>query len=225
MKILKNYWYVLIIIILFISAFFIDIDNDIDVSSELIEEEKIYEEINIDEVITKYYVDIKGEVVNPGVYEVESGNRVIDVINMAGGLTKNADTSLINLSKKVKDEMNIKIYSKKEIEEAYNPTIIIKEIEKECECPIPEQCDRVNDALIEYSEIEVVDSNVIEETIIDINTATKEELMSIPGIGESKANNIIEYRNTTKFETIEDIMNVSGIGQSVYEKVKDYIKV
>ena len=63
-------------------------------------------------------------------------------------------------------------------------------------------------------------------TLVNINTATKETLMSLKGIGESKADKIIEYRNTQgTFKTIDEIKNVSGIGDSVYEKIKDYITV
>jgi len=173
----------------------------------------IVEQTNIEE----YYVDIKGEVVNPGVYKVDNNLRTNDVITIAGGLTNNADISLLNLSKKIVDEMNIKIYSKEEVKNALKdikePTIIeiIKEIEKECICP-----DN-NDACINEEEKE--------STLININTATKEELMTITGIGESKANSIIEYRKTNKFNIIDDIKNVSGIGDSVFENIKNYITV
>lgn len=184
-------------------------------------EKIIYEECNniVEEVNTdEYYVDIKGEVVNPGVYKVNSDLRINDVINIAGGLTKNADISLLNLSKKIVDEMNIKIYSKEEVNNALKdikePTVIevIKEIEKECIC-----LDN-NDACI---------NDEVKETsnLININTANKEELMTITGIGDSKANSIIEYRKTNKFNIIDDIKNVSGIGDSVFEKIKSYITV
>jgi len=178
----------------------------------------IYEECNnvVKETnIEEYYVDIKGEVTNPGVYKVDSNLRINDVITISGGLTKNADISLLNLSKKIVDEMNIKIYSKEEVKNALKdikePTVIeiIKEIEKECICP-----DN-NDACINEEEKE--------SNLININTATKEELMTITGIGDSKANSIIEYRKTNKFNIIDDIKNVSGIGDSVFEKIKSYI--
>jgi len=180
----------------------------------------IYEECNniVEQTnIEEYYVDIKGEVNNPGVYKVDNNLRINDVITIAGGLTKNADISLLNLSKKIVDEMNIKIYSKEEVKNALKdikePTIIevIKEIEKECICP-----DN-NDACINEEEKE--------SDLININTATKEELMTITGIGESKANSIIEYRKTNKFNIIDDIKNVSGIGNSVFENIKNYITV
>ena len=64
-----------------------------------------------------YKVDIKGQVVNPGIYSLSINSRVIDVIEKAGGLTENADTTVINLSKKISDEMVIIIYSYEEVKE------------------------------------------------------------------------------------------------------------
>jgi competence protein ComEA len=185
-------------------------------------EKIIYKECNNNVIeeskLEEYYVDIKGEVNNPGVYKVDSNLRINDVINIAGGLTKNANLSLLNLSKKIFDEMNIKIYSNKEVQNALKnikePTVIevIKEIEKECNCP------DINDACIKVESEE-------NSSLININTATKEELMTITGIGESKANNIIEYRKTTAFNLIDDIKNVNGIGDSIFENIKNYITV
>ena len=164
-----------------------------------------------------YYVDIKGSINNPGVYEIDCDKRIIDVINMAGGLTENADTSILNLSKKVKDEMYIIVYSNDEIKEYKKELLpskeIIKKIEEKIICP-----DKDNDAC-EYNEIKKEEK----DTRVNINTASKEELMTLTGIGESKADKIIEYRNNNKFTKIEDIKNVSGIGESVYNKIKDYI--
>lgn len=180
------------------------------------------EEIEIEE---KCYVDVKGEVVNEGVYECVKNDKVIDIINKAGGLTKNADTSLINLSKNVTNEMLIIIYNKKQIEQAKKrlnePTVIeiIKEIEKECVC-----IDDVNDAC-ELPHIDTKDDNVKNSFKININKANKEELMTLPKIGEAKAKSIIEYRNNNKFNSIEDIKKVSGIGDSLFNGIKDLIEV
>lgn len=171
------------------------------------------------------YIDIKGAVLNPGVYKVNTDSRVIDAINISGGLKDNADTSVINLSKKVIDEMTLIIYSKEEIAvvkkriiESKEPTIIevIKEIEKECICP-----DIINEGCIN----EPVEEIIEDDELVNINTASVEQLMTLTGIGESKANDIIEYRSTSKFNTISDIKNVTGIGDSTFEKIKDLIKV
>lgn len=194
---------------------------------EPVKEEVIVNQVEEKEVvIEKCYVDVKGEVVNKGVYECVNNDKVIDMINKAGGLTKNADTTLINLSKKVEDEMLIIVYNYKQIEDAKKrlnkPTVIeiIKEIEKECTC-----IDNVNDACeIPYVDITKDSVNNISGKI-NINTASKESLMTLPKIGEAKAKSIIEYREKTKFEKIEDIKNVSGIGDALFNEVKDLIEV
>lgn len=237
----KKYWYVILILVLILIYYVIS--NSSEVEFEVMKEDVLVEKEEVDEInsITTYYVDVKGEVKTPGVYEIESDKRVIDVISKAGGLTKNADTSLLNLSKKIKDEMSIKIYSKTEVKRAKEnvnkePEVIeiIKEIEKECVCPdIKDVCTSLNDAVIDdingvlddEKQENISDNNEDNNKYININTATKEELMTIPNIGESKANSIIEYRNKNKFEKIEDILNVSGIGQSVFEKIKEFITV
>ncbi|MBP3461145.1 MAG: helix-hairpin-helix domain-containing protein [Bacilli bacterium] len=160
---------------------------------------------------------------------------------MSGGLTKYASTDYINLSKLIKDEMVVIIYSKQEIED-YNKNLnekkeIIKYqiIEKECVCP-----NTINDACIsENNELssnendfkeEIENNNSNEKNnndnkLLNINEATLEELQTINGVGESKAKAIIEYRKENKFEKIEDIKNVSGVGDSLFEKIKDYITV
>lgn len=169
------------------------------------EEEKIEKE--------KIVVDIKGYVENPGIYEMDNSSRVHDVIIKAGGLLKNANTEFINLSKEVFNEMVIVVYSNEEIESFDSKDA--KE-EKECICE-----NTINDACILLnSDI----SNEQNSSIVNINTSDLELLMTLPGIGESKANAILEYRKEFgKFENIEDLMEVSGIGESVYSKIKDFI--
>ena len=173
------------------------------------EEEVVVEESEIlKEEEEKVVVDIKGMVANPGVYEVSSSSRVNDVIELAGGLLENADTSLINLAKIVSDEMTIIIYSNEEVLEKYKEDVCV------CDCPLIS-----NDACIESGS---EDSGAL----VNINTASKEELMTVSGIGEAKAESIIKYREDNgSFSAIEDIMNVSGIGESLIEKIKDYITV
>lgn len=245
-KILKNYWYIIIIIVCILSI--VLITNYEDEREVILDENKSFEEVkteekenNIIEVnscdTSTFYIDIKGEVKRPGVYEIDSNKRVIDVVNMAGGFTKDADTSILNLSKKLKDEMSIKIYSKKEINDIKNslvkePEVIevvkevekIVEVEKECLCEDNDICTTSNEILGNEEHIDEI-SNEQKKSLVNINTATKEELMSVNGIGETKAIKIIEYREKNKFENIEDIMNVSGIGNAMFEKIKEYITV
>lgn len=179
--------------------------------------EKIKKETKKEDTEKLYMVDIKGEVISPGIYELPSTSRVIDVINKAGGLTDIADTSVINLSKKIEDEMVIIIYSEYEV----NNWLTTKQEEDY----LQEKCQNSEDSRIENDAC--ISDNVIEnnETLININTATKEELMTLSGIGETKALAIISYREKTPFTSIEDIKNVSGIGDSTYNEIKDYITV
>ena len=165
-----------------------------------------------------FKIDIKGEINNPGIYEMPKNSRIIDVINKAGGLTENANTTVINLSKKISDEMVIIIYSNDQVMDFKNTkkeeeTLIDK-------CHQKDDISLKNDACIEKDTTTTDNLN----KQISINTATKEELMTLPGIGEAKAQEIIDYRNTNgNFTTIEDIKNISGIGDSVFAKIKDYI--
>ena len=162
-------------------------------------------------------VDIKGKVKNPGVYEVDSNYRVIDAIKKAGGVTNDADTSVVNLSKKVYDEMVIIIYSKAEVKN-------ISEIKKQEE--IKEKACLSNEKLVNGAciSIEPSEGSAEADKKVSINTDSIDELMMLPGIGESKAKEIITYRKTHgNFSSIEDIMNVEGIGESIFEKIKDNI--
>lgn len=171
----------------------------------------------------KIRIDIKGEVNNPGVYDLLEGTRVIDAIKVAGGLTSNANTSLINLSKKIEDQMVIIIYSNEEVLNSNVKEIetVFKVIEKECVCP-----NIKNDSCVNTELDNSINSEESKETVlVNINTATLEELTKIPNIGESKAQAIIDYRNENKFTTIDDIMNVSGIGEALFEKIKAFITI
>lgn len=162
------------------------------------------------------YVDVKGAVNEPGVYEMNSNSRVIDAIIKAGDLREDADTSILNLSKELTDEMYIIVYTKEEINTFKDKIIpskkIVKEIEEKIICP-----DTDNDACITKND------KSRETGIVNINTASLEELETLPSIGLSKAQSIIEYREENGFDKIEDIKNVKGIGNSLFEKIKDYI--
>lgn len=200
-----------IIVVIFITIFLILFNNKKE--ENIIETNKIsYEEEIKEEPLENiyYYVDIKGEVNNPGVYKLDSNSRVIDAINAAGGLKDNSSTRYINLSKFIADEMVIIVYSNEEINEyKKTETIVIP-----CECE-----EIINDSCL--------DNNVKhnEEDLININIATQEELMTISGIGEAKANAIINYREIKQFDSIEEIKEVSGISDALYDKIKNFITV
>lgn len=209
---LKKIFLILLgISIILVGVIFIIYKNNQSINEDVVDifkEETIEEKEEPKKEIKKIIVDIKGMVANPGVYEVEEGKRVNDIILLAGGLLDNADTSLINLAKIVEDEMTIIIYSNKEVIEKYKEEVCV------CDCPLIN-----NSACIENNDKE-------ENKIININTGDYNELMKIPGIGESKAKSIIKYREEYgNFNTIEDIKKVSGIGDSLFEDIKEYITV
>lgn len=143
-------------------------------------------------------IDISGCVKNPGIYELDIDARVDDAISKAGGLTEDANEEYIS----------------KYINKA-------KKLSDEDKIYIPSINDDIDDItdLLE----DVVSSEI--EGKININTASKEELMTLDGIGESYADKIIEYRKKQKFMCIEDLMNVSGIGQKKFDNIKDNIKI
>lgn len=221
-KVNKVYLYIIIIILFTIAAIMTMLfvtDKEVITNTTPLLEVEIKEE-TIEETKQIYKVDIKGNVTNPGVYSLEEDSRVIDAINLAGGILENSDTSLINLSQKIKDEMTIIVYTKEEIEnyKVNNKEIeyVYIEIEK---CP-----DTINDACINKSEPEIEVKE--ESSLISINTATIDELDSLPSIGKSKAESIVNYREENgQFEAIEDIKNVSGIGDSLFETIKDLITI
>lgn len=162
-------------------------------------DEKSSNESNTEDMVT---IDIKGAVVSPGVYRVPSSSIVNDVITLAGGKTSEADTSNLNLSKKVSDEMVITVYTKDEIK------------------------NETKQAAIQENNNDTTTTNSKTSSLISINTGSLEELESIPGIGESKAKLIIQYRESCgKFTKKEELMNIKGIGESVYAKLKDYITI
>lgn len=200
-----------IIILLLGGTIFVIYKNNQNSKEEVIdifkEEEKENKENEKEETIKKVSVDIKGMINNPGVYEVDSKSRVNDVIALAGGLKEGADTSNINLAKIVSDEMTIIIYSTDEVLEKFKQEVCI------CNCPYIE-----NDACI--------DNNNSNSNLININTASLEELTTLTGIGDVKAEAIIKYRNEIgKFKSKEELLNVDGIGESLFEKIKDDITV
>ena len=140
----------------------------------------------------KIFVDVKGAVKHPGVFETTKDKRVKDLIEEAGGLLDDADTSTLNLSQKVKDQMVI---------------YVLKHGEK------PKQ---ISDG----------GSSSSNRDVININTANKEQLMKISGVGKTKAEAIISYREKNgDFKKKEDITKVHGIGKATFEKIKDKIEV
>ena len=146
------------------------------------------------------YVYICGEVIKPGVYELSGDSRIYEAVDAAGGFTENAARECVNLASKVSDGMQITIYSREEA--ASLPAD---------RAPVGENAGK---------------SGTSGSGLVNLNTATKEELMTLKGIGESKAEDIIRYREKSGgFKKIEDIMKISGIKENGFQKIKDSITV
>ena len=168
-----------------------------------------------EETTVEYKIDIKGEVINPGIYTMKSSSRIIDCIEKAGGLTENANTTVINLSKKITDEMVIIIYSQAEVAN-------FKETKKQEE-QVQEKCRQKDETSLKNDAC-ITTENKNNTSLISINNATIEELSKLSGIGDAKAKQIIEYRTQNgPFKTIEDIKQVPGIGENIFAQIKDYI--
>lgn len=186
-----------------------------------------------EEVANNFFVEIKGAVKNPGVYEASSANIINDIVSLAGGFTKKAYTKNINLSRKVTNELVIYVFTESEYKKN-NTKVVTKIVQSECECSnydisnctdnkVSEIVSSNKDTSFGENNDTTTESN---STLININNASKEELMNLSGIGESKAKDIIEYRNNVGlFKSIEEIKNVSGIGDALYTKIKDNITI
>lgn len=161
------------------------------------ETSNINSNLSIDKIEDKtIIVEIKGEVKKPDVYVLDENSIINDLINLAGGVTENADLSAINRAKKLQNHEMIYISNK-------------------------------NDDNISLK----INSNMTSNegnsgNIVDINTASVEELKKLNGVGDSKAKNIVEYREQNGgFKSIEEIKNVNGIGEKMFEKIKENIIV
>lgn len=169
-------------------------------------------------ITNTFFVDVKGAVKNPGVYEFVTDDKVIDAINRAGGLNKYATTININLSQKLKDQMVVYVFTKSEITTTKEKTTI--PIACHCETFSNETCITKN------TTTKVTDNVQNSNTKVNINTADINTLMTLSSIGESKAKAIISYREINgNFTKIDDIKNVTGIGDSIYNQIKENITV
>lgn len=176
-----------------------EITNDFEV-----EEKEESEEADVVEVVNSIFVDVGGEVNNPGLYELKENARVNDAINAAGGTTDKADLTDVNLAYILTDAVKVIIPAKNSANSV----------------------NSVKNVSVINSGINSASSNNIQSGKVNLNTATKEQLKTLTGIGDSTAQKIIDYRNENgKFNNVEDIMNVSGVGDSKYQKIKNDITV
>ena len=147
---------------------------------------------------TKIFIDIKGAVKHPNVYEMSSSNRVIDALNKAEVL-KDADLSQLNLSEKLVDQKLIYVPKK------------------------GENSMKINS---QQSTLNSSDVKINTNQPLNLNSATEEQLKNIPGIGPSKAKEILNYREQNHgFNSIDDLMKIKGFGKKTFEKLKEHFTI
>lgn len=147
-------------------------------------------------VKSEIFIDVSGAVVNPGVYELPADARIYEAIERAGGLLPDADQDSLNQAEKLSDGQKIRVYTSAEAE-----TMAV--------AGAPADPGIQSDS-----------------SIVNLNTADEAGLMTLPGIGEAKARDIIAYRTEQGgFKSIEEIKNISGIKDAVFNKIKDKIVV
>ena len=146
------------------------------------------------------YVDIKGEVLHPGVYEFSCESRIQEVIKKAGGFTEKADETKINLAQKITDQMQI----------------IVPKLNTSQDGGVIEEDSKTNQKSLSSSK----------QGIVNINTATLEELQTLKGIGKKKAEAILQYRKEHgSFHSKEDLLQVKGIGKKALEAIESQVSV
>ncbi|HAP3466071.1 MULTISPECIES: helix-hairpin-helix domain-containing protein [Enterococcus] len=146
---------------------------------------------------TMIYVDIKGAVKVPGIYQLKNQQRIWDALALAGGVSEEADTAQVNYAQKVKDQMIIYV---------------------------PKKGEAVAQSLETLQESAPDQQN--QEEKINLNTATEAELQTISGIGAKKAQEIIRFRDEQgPFKTVKELKNVPGIGEKTVERLKDMLTV
>ncbi len=149
----------------------------------------------------KIIVCITGEIVHPGTYEMTQGCRVKDLVDVAGGFKDSSETSRLNLARKLIDEDLVVIPEKQMLQK--------------------ESLQENSEANVKTKSLSLNDNNKI-----NLNTATIQELDSIPGIGKITAEKIIQYRDKKGFfSKIEELMEVDRIGEATFNKIKDYVEI
>ena len=163
------------------------------------------------------YVFIYGAVKKPGVYEIQKGARLYELVSLAGGLSQEAAIGYNNLAREIVDGEQIYVPTEEEVKEGQGAG--------GTSGSGGEYGAGSSGALGDGKPVGA-DGVSGKGKLVNINSATREELMTLSGIGESRANDIISYRNQYgPFRSIEEIQNVSGIKTGIYEKIKDYITV
>ncbi len=169
-----------------------------------VDTKKEQEQANNESKSTKIYVDISGAVKQPGVYQLPEGSRLFDLLKQAGGLTEDAAIQTVNQAMIIQDQQKIIILTQNQAQSIDTENI------------------NNNGHLEEKSD----EKSSKEAGKININQADLTQLQQLSGIGEKKAQAIIDYRNENgSFKTIEDLAKVTGIGEKTVEKLRDSITI
>lgn len=155
----------------------------------------------------KITVYVSGAVANPGLHEIAPGSRAVEAIAAAGGMTEEANKDKVNLAKICKDGMQVNV-----------PRLSAKERRRLAAASSAEAAEQGSASYNAAQESETALTGKVH-----LNTATAEELETLPGVGEVTAQRIVEYRSAHGFARIEDLMNVKGIGQAKFKKMQPWL--
>lgn len=182
-------------------------DNDQSNETEKSDENAQNEEDHQAKEDIEYYVDVKGAVHQPGVYQLTEGARVMDALEKAGQIREDGTTDHINLAQKIYDGMVIYIPTVDEIDEDQLQAALMAQAS-------PGEGAQGTGQISSSS------------NKININRASAEELQKLPGVGASRAQDIVNYRTEKgDFQSLEDLMNISGIGPKIFERLKELIEL
>ena len=175
------------------------------------------------------YVHVCGAVVSPGVYELETGSRVYEAVQRAGGFTENAEQNYVNQAQVLEDGVKLVIPTREEaaaVEERETAFASEKAQEGVSDQPQDGAGKEIGIVGGTAPEGQGRDTDGVQDGRVNINTASAAQLCEIPGVGATRAAAIISYRESHgAFEKPEDIMKVNGIKEGMYEKIKDSISV
>ncbi|OTN90214.1 hypothetical protein A5819_002713 [Enterococcus sp. 7E2_DIV0204] len=156
----------------------------------------VSQSLESESISQQIYVDIKGAVEKPGMYEGRANMRVWDAVMLAGGVNEEADTKQVNFSERITDQM----------------VIYVPKVGEELQ--------------VENKNGDAKENPSKDTSKVDLNQADESELQTLPSIGQKKAQEIIRYREEKGgFKTIDELKNISGFGEKTFEKLKESIKV
>lgn len=177
-------------------------DEELVLIADITESDEVESREEVD--VLELTVEIKGSVTNPGVYTLPVNSRVVDLVAQAGGFTTDAYVDQLNQAQKLEDQMMIYVYDE----------ITYQSLATEGELVNEEVFDPLNS------------DKESQSSLVNINTAELQDLLSLPGIGPKKAEAIQSYRQEHgDFKAIEELMEVSGIGPKTFESLKELVTV